>query len=83
MKDINEIMGQFSQAELQEGIERAKKLMNVPEAEELRKKLATMDKKELLQKLSSIDSTSKSGKGINSVSNKEILDKLNQFCDRK
>ncbi len=82
MKNIEEIMSRFSQAELSEGIERVKAIMGTAEGQQIRQKLAGMDKRELMKKLNELDSSHSQSRG-RGISNREILDKLNQFCDRK
>ena len=83
MKNIEELMSRFSNAELNEGIKRVKDIMSTPEGEQVRRKLAGMDKRELIKKLNDLDAASRSGGSSKGMSNREILDRLNQFCDRK
>lgn len=82
MKSIEELLSRFSQAELLQGVEQVKAIINTPEGAKLRQKIAAMDKKELMQKLNDLDATSRRG-NVAGYSNKDIIDKLNQFCDRK
>ena len=81
MKNIEELMSRFSNAELNEGIKRVKDIMSTPEGEQVRRKLAGMDKRELIKKLNDLDAASRSGGSSKGMSNREILDRLNQFCD--
>ncbi len=83
LKSIEELMSRFSRAELNEGIERVKQIMNTPEGAQIRNKLASMDKKELMRKLNNLDAASHHGQSSKHASNREILDKLNQFCNRE
>lgn len=83
MKNIEELMGRFSSAELNEGLKRVKDIMSTPEGEQIRQRLAGMDKRELIKKLNDLDASSRSGGIGKGISNREILDRLNQFCDRK
>ena len=83
MKNIEELLSRFSNAELNEGIKRVKEIMSTPEGDRVRQKLAGMDKSELIKKLNDLDSASRSGGSGKGMSNREILDRLNQFCDRK
>ena len=83
MKNIEELMSRFGNAELNEGIKRVKDIMSTPEGEQVRRKLAGMDKRELIKKLNDLDAASRSGGSSKGMSNREILDRLNQFCDRK
>ena len=82
MKNIEELMSRFSREELNEGIERVKAIMSTSEGQQIRQKLAGMDKRELLKRLTDLDAPSRRGNN-KGISNREILDKLNQFCDRK
>ena len=84
MKSIEDIMKRFSKAELTEGIERAKALMNTPEGAQIREKLASMDKNELMRKLNELEAASSGGgRSAQNASNREILDRLNKFCNRE
>jgi len=83
LKNIEELMSRFSQAELNEGLQRVKDIISTPEGEQIRRKIAGMDKRELMKKLNELDASSSSSAVGKGVSNREILDKLNQFCDRK
>jgi len=83
LKNIEELMSRFGNAELNEGIKRVKDIMSTPEGEQVRRKLAGMDKRELIKKLNDLDAASRSGGSSKGMSNREILDRLNQFCDRK
>ncbi len=83
LKNIEEIMSRFSKAEFNEGLKRVKDIMGTPEGQQLKNKLAGMDKRELIKKINELDSSSHSGGVGRGMSNREILDKLNQFCDRK
>ena len=83
MKNIEELLSRFSNAELNEGIKRVKDIMSTPEGDKIRQKLSGMDRRELIKKLNDLDTASRSGVSGKGMSNREIIDRLNQFCDRK